>query len=174
MKLTPPLPLIVVMGVSGSGKTTVGAAIGQRLRLPFADADGMHSDANVAKMSAGIPLEDTDRWPWLARIGDWLAQHRDTGGVMTCSALKRAYRDILRKSAPETTFVHLYGEPGVIRQRMAARAGHFMPESLLASQFDALEPLEPDEKGFVLDLDAPVDQIVGTFLAVTGIAAERR
>jgi gluconokinase len=147
------------MGVSGSGKSTVGAALAQRLRAPFADADDFHPEANVAKMTAGHALDDDDRRPWLEAIGVWLAAHQG-GGVMTCSALKRAYRDQLRAHAPDTTFVHLHGERQVITRRQATRPGHFMPASLLDSQFATLEPLEDDEVGFVVDVDQAVDDIV--------------
>jgi gluconokinase len=150
---------VVVMGVSGSGKSTVGAALAQRLRAPFADADDFHPEANVAKMTAGQALDDDDRRPWLEAIGVWLAAHQ-SGGVMTCSALKRAYRDQLRAHAPDTTFVHLHGERQVITRRQATRPGHFMPASLLDSQFATLEPLEDDEVGFVVDVDQAVDDIV--------------
>jgi gluconokinase len=150
---------IVVMGVSGSGKSTVGAALAQRLRLPFADADDFHPPANVAKMTAGRALDDRDREPWLEAIGAWLADHPH-GGVMSCSALKRAYRDRLRAHCPRADFVHLDGSPDVIARRQATRPGHFMPASLLASQFATLEPLEEDERGLVVDVDLPVDQIV--------------
>ncbi|WP_433257212.1 gluconokinase [Streptosporangium sp. CA-135522] len=160
-------PLLVVMGVTGSGKTTVGAALGQRLRVPFADADDFHSAANIAKMSAGIPLDDGDRLPWLQTIGSWLARNAATGGVVSCSALRRGYRDILRDSAPAVSFLHLDGDAEVVRRRMAGRPGHFMPASLVASQFATLEPLEPDEHGIVLDLDKPVDEIVEAYLAAT-------
>jgi gluconokinase len=150
---------VVVMGVSGSGKSTVGAALAQRLRAPFADADDFHPEANVAKMTAGHPLDDDDRRPWLEAIGAWLADH-EQGGVMTCSALKRAYRDQLRSHAPDTVFVHLHGERDVITRRQATRPGHFMPASLLDSQFATLEPLGADEVGFLLDVDQSVDEIV--------------
>src|SRR3954454_7870942 len=99
-------PPLVVMGVSGSGKSTVGAALAQRLRVPFADADDFHPQANIAKMSAGIPLDDQDRAPWLAAIGTWLAEHSATGGVASCSALKRAYRDVLSGAAPRAVYLH--------------------------------------------------------------------
>jgi len=157
-------PLLVVMGVSGSGKTTVGAALAQRLRLPFADADDFHSEANVAKMSAGIPLTDDDRLPWLRAIGAWLALNVEGGGVVSCSALRRSYRNVLREAAPDVAFVHLHGDPDVVRRRVAGRPGHFMPESLVASQFDTLEPLDADERGIVLDLDSPVDDLVSAYL----------
>jgi gluconokinase len=150
---------IVVMGVSGSGKSTVGAALAQRLRVPFEDADDLHPEANIAKMSRGEPLDDADRYPWLEIVGRWLAAHPD-GGVMSCSALKRKYRDQLRHHASGTEFVLLAGDREVIERRQAARPGHFMPASLLSSQLATLEPLEPDEGGVVLDVAQGVDQIV--------------
>ena len=156
-----PPPLVVVMGVSGSGKTTVGAALAQRLRVPFADADDFHPEANSAKMSAGIPLTDDDRGPWLATIASWLGEHATSGGVASCSALKRAYRDVLAAAAPQVFFVHLHGDPDVIAARVAGRPGHFMPAALVESQFATLEPLEPGEHGAVLDVDQPVDDLVG-------------
>ena len=155
---------IVVMGVSGSGKSTVGAALAQRLRVPFADADDFHPEANVAKMSAGHALNDEDRHPWLDAIGDWLAEHCGAGGVMSCSALKRKYRDQLRKHCPQVRFLHLSGSPEVIGRRQASRPGHFMPASLLASQFDTLEPLEADEHGVVVDVDQDIDAVVENYL----------
>ncbi|RSM85827.1 gluconokinase [Kibdelosporangium aridum] len=153
------------MGVSGSGKTTLGAALSQRLRLPFADADDFHSQASVAKMSAGIPLDDADRRPWLAALGEWLAAHEATGCVLSCSALKRSYRDLLRKSAPTLSFIHLNPPPQVVHRRMAGRLGHFMPASLVESQFQALEPLHADEPGIELGDDLPVDQLMTACLA---------
>ena len=157
---------IVVMGVSGSGKSTVGAALAQRLRVPFADADDFHPPANIAKMTAGHALDDTDRYPWLEKIGEWLADHPD-GGVMSCSALKRKYRDQLRRHCPEVTFVHLSGSPEVIARRQASRPGHFMPAALLASQFETLEPLESDERGITIDVDQDIDSIVRDILTPT-------
>jgi gluconokinase len=161
-------PLLVVMGVSGSGKSTVGAALAQRLRVPFADADDFHPAANVAKMSAGIPLDDDDRWPWLDALGVWLARHDERGGVLSCSALKVAYRDRLREHAPRTHFLHLDGPREVIARRQAGRPGHFMPAALLDSQFATLEPLRPDEPGLVVDVDQSVDAIVEEYLARSG------
>lgn len=158
------LPPVVTMGVSGSGKSTVGAALAQRLSVPFADADDFHPQANVAKMSAGHPLDDDDRRAWLDVVGQWLARHRD-GGVVSCSALKRSYRDRLRAHCPPVTFLYLAGSPDVIGARQAARKGHFMPTTLMRSQFDALEPLEPDECGVVLDVGPSVDVLIDEFLA---------
>jgi gluconokinase len=153
-------PLVVVMGVSGSGKTTVGAALAQRLGVPFADADDFHPPENVAKMSAGVPLDDDDRRPWLETIAAWLAAHEEGGGVASCSALRRAYRDILTSAAPGVVFVHLHGSRDVVAARVAGRPGHFMPAALVESQFATLEPLQPDERGVVIDLDQPIDALV--------------
>jgi gluconokinase len=151
------------MGVSGSGKSTVGVALARRLRVPFADADTFHPQANVAKMAAGEPLTDDDRYPWLDAVGQWLACHHD-GGVMSCSALKRSYRDQLRSYSPQIEFLHLTGSPELIAHRQAGRPGHFMPPSLLESQFDALQPLEPDEQGMAVDVGQSVEAIVDIFL----------
>ena len=151
------------MGVSGSGKSTVGAALARRLRVPFADADTFHPQANVAKMAAGKPLTDGDRYPWLDAVGQWLARH-DEGGVMSCSALKRSYRDQLRSQCPRTEFLHLTGSPELIARRQAGRPAHFMPSTLLESQFATLEPLEPNESGIAVDVGQSVESIVETFL----------
>jgi gluconokinase len=157
---------IVVMGVSGSGKSTVGAALAQRLRVPFADADDFHPPANIAKMTAGHALDDDDRRPWLDSIGEWLAAHAD-GGVMSCSALKRIYRDQLREHCADVDFLHLAGTPEVIGRRQASRPGHFMPASLLASQFQTLEPLGPDEHGVDVNVDQDIDSIINEYVALT-------
>jgi gluconokinase len=158
---------IVVMGVSGSGKSTVGAALAQRLRVPFADADDFHPPANIAKMTAGQPLDDDDRYPWLEAIGAWLGDHRD-GGVMSCSALKHAYRDQMRRHCPDVEFLHLSGTAELIAKRQASRPGHFMPASLMASQFATLEPLTPDERGVSIDVNQNIDAIIDSFVALTG------
>jgi gluconokinase len=164
---------IVVMGISGSGKSTVGAALAQRLRVPFADADDFHPAANIAKMTAGHPLDDDDRHPWLESIGQWLALHAD-GGVMSCSALKRKYRDQLRRHCADIEFLHLSGSAETIGKRQASRPGHFMPAALLASQIQTLEPLEADEHGVVLDVDQNIDSIVDSFVASTGRPDQER
>lgn len=151
--------LVVVMGVSGSGKSTVGAALADRLRVPFLDADDLHPEANVTKMARGEPLDDDDRWPWLRDVGRWLADHPD-GGVTACSALRRRYRDQLRGHAPSTAFVLLAADRAVLERRQSARHGHFMPVSLLGSQLATLEAFGPDEDGVVVDVDQPVEGIV--------------
>lgn len=152
--------LYVVMGVTGSGKTTVGVALAERLGVPFGDADDFHSEANIAKMSAGIPLDDADRLPWLRTIGEWLAGYADTGAVASCSALKRKYRDALRSAAPTVRFVHLHGDKATAHLRVGNRPGHFMPDTLVESQYATLEELGPDEAGVVLDFTRPVDELV--------------
>ncbi|PVU82204.1 gluconate kinase [Cellulomonas sp. WB94] len=157
-------PLVVVMGVAGSGKTTVGQALAERLGVEFADADAFHSEANIAKMASGHPLNDSDRAPWLVAIGAWLADHDEQGGVVGCSALRRRYRDVLRTAAPRLQLLHLDGDPAVLTQRISERPGHFMPASLIASQLETLEPLEADEPGRAADLTAPVDDIVNDFI----------
>lgn len=154
----------VVMGVSGTGKSSVGAAVARRLQVPFADGDDMHSVANIAKMAAGTPLNDDDRLPWLHTVGAWLAQHRDGGCVIACSALKHSYRAILRRHCPGVEFLHLSGSPELIGARVNRRVGHFMPAGLLRSQFDILEPLGHDERGLTIDVDQDIDTIVETYL----------
>ncbi len=154
---------VVVMGVSGSGKSTVGAALAQRLGVPFLDADALHPPANIAKMTAGEPLDDDDRYPWLESVGRWLAGHR--GGVVSCSALKRKYRDQLRAHWPRVEFLHLNGSAEMIGSRLVARSGHFTPAALLRSQFETLEPLGVEEPGVTVDIGHSVDAIIDIFLA---------
>lgn len=158
---------LVVMGVAGCGKTSIARALSQRLGWEFAEADDFHPLANIAKMSAGIPLTDEDRWPWLASIAAWTKRQDDAGTstVVTCSALRRAYRDIIRSVPGRTVFIHLDGSPSLIRARMEARPGHFMPASLLPSQFATLEPLQADEDGFAVPIDADVDDVVADIIS---------
>lgn len=156
---------IVVMGVCGCGKTTIGDRVARQLGLPFLDGDSLHPAENVAKMAAGTPLTDADRWPWLAVIGSELAAAGPSGLVLACSALKRSYRDAIRANAPQTIFLHLDGAREVLASRLADRSGHFMPATLLESQLAALEPLEPDEPGVVVDITASVDDVVAEALA---------
>lgn len=159
--MTPP---IVVMGVSGSGKTTVGQALAERLGAAFEDADDLHSEANIAKMRSGHPLDDADRGPWLQAVGAWLSEHSD-GGVIACSALRRTYRDRIQEAAPQTVFLHLSGDPWLLATRVSGRPDHFMPESLIESQLATLEPLQPDEAGMTIDFAMPVDEIVDLVVA---------
>ncbi len=158
---------VVVMGVAGSGKTTIAGLLAARLGVEYAEADRFHSAANIAKMSAGTPLTDADRAPWLAAIRDWLSDQADAGrpGVVTCSALKRAYRDELRTARGRVRFVHLTGSPELLAERMAHRSGHFMPTSLLPSQLATLEPLAPDEDGVTVDVAASPEEIADAVLA---------
>ena len=154
--------LIVVMGVSGSGKTTVGRGIATAMGWEYAEGDDFHSAANVAKMTSGTPLTDEDRWPWLRAIGDWLDEHERAGrsAVVTCSALRRVYRDLLREGRDGVRFCHLSADADVIRSRLEHREGHYMPPSLLPSQLATLEPLQPDEPGVVVSTAPTPDEIV--------------
>jgi gluconokinase len=147
------MPLLVVMGVSGSGKSTVGSALAAELGVPFVDADDLHPVANVEKMASGIPLTDDDRWPWLRLVGERLSGAGTTGMVVACSALKRAYRDAIRAEAPGVRFVFLDASRALLEARVANRPTHFMPASLLDSQLASLEPLAPDEPGITVAPD---------------------
>jgi gluconokinase len=140
---------IVVMGVSGSGKSTVAAELVSRLGWAFAEGDEFHPPENVEKMRAGTPLDDEDRWPWLRRLAEWIGEHEAAGTsvVVTCSALKRAYRDLLRDGHPSVWFAHVTADPELIRSRVEHRQGHYMPPSLLGSQLATLEQLQADEPG---------------------------
>lgn len=153
---------VIVMGVSGTGKTTIGRSIAALAGWPFAEGDDLHPAANVAKMHAGTPLTDDDRWPWLRTIAGWMRSEADQGRscVVTCSALKRAYRDLLGERLPGICFVHLHGDMQLLHDRMSARTDHFMPTTLLRSQFDTLEPLQPGESGVVLGVVADPDTLV--------------
>jgi gluconokinase len=154
---------VVVMGVAGSGKSTLGAALAAALGLDFIDGDSLHSAASVARMQAGVALDDDDRWPWLDRIGARLADAArwPAGLTIACSALKRRYRDRIRRAAPGVRFVFLDGPAGVIEARMAARTAHFMPGSLLASQLQALERPQADELDVTtLAIEMPVGVLV--------------
>ncbi len=146
--------IIVVMGVSGTGKTTLAKKLAGDLGYPFAEGDDFHSAANVAKMHAGHPLTDEDRAPWLRTISDWIGEREKagTGGVITCSALKRRYRDELRGGHPDVRFLSLVGDYDLLLSRIQGRTGHFMPASLLDSQLAAFEPLQADEPGTDVDV----------------------
>jgi carbohydrate kinase (thermoresistant glucokinase family) len=149
---------IVVMGVSAAGKSSVARALSQRLNVPWADADAFHPAANIAKMAAGTPLNDEDRWPWLDLVGEKLASERRV--VIACSALRRVYRDRLRAARPDTVFVHLHADWPVLASRAASREDHFMPPALLQSQLATLEPLAVDEKGVVVDVAPRLTEVV--------------
>ncbi|MFG3529974.1 gluconokinase [Streptomyces sp. NPDC047917] len=146
-------PCVVVTGVSGTGKSTVAQLLAERLDIPFTEADDFHPPANIAKMLAGVPLDDTDRQPWLESIGRRLHEcdAAGTGCLAACSALKRRYRDTLRAACPDIFFLHLTADRELLAERIGHRTGHFMPEVLLDSQLATLEPLEPDEWGATLD-----------------------
>ena len=154
--------VLVVMGVSGSGKTTIAKPVAEHLGWDFEEGDDLHPAANIAKMKAGHPLTDADRGPWLLAVRGWIRRELDAGksGVITCSALKRAYRDRLSEGLPGVRFVYLKGDETTIGARMQQRHGHFMPQSLLDSQFDTLEPPTPDEHAIAIDIRQPVEKQV--------------
>jgi gluconokinase len=167
-----PLPVVlVVMGVSGSGKSTVAALLAGRLGWPFEEGDALHPPANVAKMHAGHPLTDEDRAPWLAKIADWVDARLDAGesGIITCSALKRAYRALIARRGSGVVFVFLNGSRETIAARLAARQGHFMPAGLLDSQIATLEPPGPGEPEIQVDVGPPPEAIAETILAALAI-----
>lgn len=165
---------LVVMGPSGVGKTTTAKLLARRLGWPFAEADAFHSAVNIAKMKSGQPLNDDDRAPWLAAIRDWIAEQASQGvsSVVTCSALKRRYRDVLREADTRVRFVSLTADQDLLGERIGRRTGHYMPKSLLQSQFDDLEPLEADEDGVVVAVDAPPETVVSQALQALGIDRE--
>jgi gluconokinase len=167
---------IIVMGVSGSGKSTIGALLAERLGWPFADADGFHPAANVTKMAAGQPLTDEDRWPWLDAIAAHIGASRTAGQpvVVACSALRRAYRERLRAGHGDLIFLHLSGAPEVIATRQAARQGHFMPPSLMASQFATLEDPAEEADAVIVSVSASPHEVVAAALeqlAARGVVA---
>jgi gluconokinase len=152
---------VVVMGVSGTGKSTIGVALADALGIPFVEGDDLHPEANVAKMAAGIPLTDADRAPWLDRI----AAELGSPVVVACSALKRAYRDRLREAAPDLALVYLHGTAELLAARVEGREGHFMPTALLQSQLDTLEEPAPDEDAIPADVALRPDEIVELVVA---------
>jgi gluconokinase len=162
---------LVVMGVSGVGKSTVAELLTRRLGYAFAEGDDFHPPANVQKMSSGVPLQDEDRLPWLRSLAAWAGERHAAGEstVMTCSALKRTYRDVLREGAPNTVFVHLVGNPSLLLDRMARRE-HFMPPDLLESQFSTLEALHDDEEGIEVEVTLTPDEIVDKVVQELGLA----
>ena len=169
--MTGALQHLIVMGVSGSGKSTVAEGLAAHLGWPFLEGDTLHPPANVAKMAAGTPLTDDDRWPWLEAIAAWISAQEAQGqcSISSCSSLKRAYRDLLRKGAPRVRFVHVAGDQAVLAARLADRQGHFFPPALLASQFATLEPLQPDEDAVTVDLTLTPEAQVEAALSVLGL-----
>ena len=163
------------MGVSGTGKSSVAAVLAERLDLALVEGDEHHPDSNIARMRDGIPLTDEDRRPWLETLADLARQRFEAGRslVLTCSALKRSYRDVLRTGVPDGRmfFVHLHAELDVLAARMEQRTKHFMPTSLLASQLETLEPLEDDELGAVIDVAPPIDEVAAAAVAALGPGA---
>jgi carbohydrate kinase (thermoresistant glucokinase family) len=153
---------VVVMGVSAAGKTTVARALDATTGASFVDADDLHPSENVARMAAGLPLRDVDRWPWLDTVAQELAEAGEAGAVIACSALRRVYRDRIRAQSPRALFVHLAGSRDLLQRRMVGRENHFMPAALLQSQLDTLEALEDSEVGVTVDVGAPVEEIVRT------------
>lgn len=159
-------PILLITGVSGSGKSTIGRLLAARLGWTYAEADDFHPDSNIAKMAAGQPLDDADRAPWLAAIGAWIDETTRAGqpAVVSCSALKRAYRDTLREGRPNVRLIYLDADHQIISERLAAREGHFFPARLLDSQFHDLERPDPDEHALMVDVDATPEQIVDRLL----------
>ena len=167
------LPVVLVlMGVSGCGKTTVAEIIAQRLRWPFEEGDALHPPANVAKMHAGHPLDDADRAPWLARVADWVDARLDAGesGAITCSALKRKYRELIARRGRDIEFVYLHGSRELIASRLAGRQGHFMPSSLLDTQFATLEEPGPDEPAIRVEIGDAPEVIAAEIIDALGLA----
>ena len=162
--------IVIVMGVSGCGKSTVAEGLSTALGCEFAEGDDFHPAANVAKMQGGTPLTDTDRWPWLEAIGEWISgkESRGESAVVTCSALRRVYRDVLRRGRPHVRFLHVTAESDVLMDRMEHRAGHYMPSSLLRSQLATLEPLEVDEPGVVITNEGSAAQVLDRALEALG------
>ena len=166
------LPIVVVlMGVSSSGKSTIGRRLAKLLDWPFRDADSFHPPANIEKMRRGIPLDDDDRWPWLAAIAQWIDQQLDKGqsGLVSCSALKRSYRRRLMRDRTDVRLVYLAGSFELIRQRMQRRRQHFMPVSLLKNQFDVLEEPEADENALIVPVSLPAPRVVEIIIAKLGL-----
>jgi gluconokinase len=173
-----PATHLVVMGVAGSGKSTIAAALSKQLGWACAEADEFHPQSNIEKMSQGIPLQDEDRWPWLLQIQNWMTEQARAGHctVLTCSALKRSYRQLLSEAEGRVLFIHLHGEADLISERMQGREGHFMPPTLLPSQLATLEPLSPEELAagsLRLDISRSPEQLIEAVLAALKLPSGR-
>jgi len=168
--------IVIVMGVSGCGKSTIGALLAQRLHWEYEDADWFHPASNVDKMHSGVPLTDEDRWPWLNAVAAWIDQARRSGrhGVVACSALKRRYRDVLIGDRADVRLVYLKGDEALIARRVATRHEHFMPRSLLHSQFEALEEPGPDENPITISIEPQPREIVARILSALNVIVDAR
>jgi len=166
-------PVLVLMGVAGTGKSTIAALLAGQLGWPLQEGDDLHPPENIAKMAAGIPLTDEDRWPWLRRVAAWIDARiaAEEPGIVTCSALKRSYRQLLQR--PTVTFVHLTGDPELIAQRMLLRQEHFMPPALLGSQLAALEAPGPDERAITVDIAAPPEEQAAQIVSRLRLVGDR-
>jgi gluconokinase len=166
--------VLVIMGVSGCGKTTVAALLAGHRGWPFEEGDALHPPSNVDKMHAGQPLTDEDRWPWLEKVAEWIEGQlaADRNGIITCSALKRSYRDILNRRGSGVVFVYLAGDKDTIADRLGVRHGHFMPSSLLESQFASLETPSPDEPAIRVNIGPAPEQLVQEIIAALHLTAE--
>jgi gluconokinase len=171
MAQAPRVHMVVVMGVSGVGKSTVAKGMSTLLGWTYAEGDAFHPEANVIKMASGHPLTDEDRWPWLRAIGDWMSAEIALGrsAVVTCSALRRVYRDLLREGRPEVVFCHLSAGEDLISDRMSHRKDHYMPASLLPSQLATLEPLESDEPGTLVSVEGDAAQVIARAVSALGL-----
>ena len=169
---SPTPPILVIMGVAGTGKSTIAALLAARLGWPFLEGDALHPPANVAKMAAGVALVDDDRWPWLESVARWIDERRASGqpGIVTCSALRRRYRDVLRRDG--VVFVHLSGDRELIHERLRHRQGHFMPTTLFDSQWATLEPLQDDEASLIVDVALTPEQQVADIIGRLSLSSD--
>lgn len=168
------IPPILVMGVQGSGKSTIGMMLAEKLGITFLDGDSLHSPENIAKMAAGVPLDDADRMPWLAQIGNILATERHSGIIVACSALKRRYRDLIRDSAPDLFIVHPEGPIELVAARISTRQHEYMPATLLSSQYTILEPRSLDERGVTVDISCEPSAVIDAVAIALAVGSSTR